>query len=309
MALNDIIAQVQTRVPAWQGKTLAVEPLHGGITNQNYKITVDDTAFVMRVCASNVGIHGINRQNEYQCAQAAGHIGIAPPLFAFFGNLPEGHDIMINHFIVGETLTSAQIGSPAYLPQITDLLQRYHGLTDFAGRFDVFQIFENGLAFAQQQNAPLPPFIDQVQEEMQRIKTALQRHPLQLAACHNDLLAANFLLDETGRIWLIDWEYAGWGDPFFDLGNLSVNNAFDDGQDAALLSRYFGAIKPSDLARLKLMKIVSDAREGIWAMVQWGISDLEFDFAAYGNRHLERFITNCAAPAVTHWLDEVQTAS
>ncbi len=148
MALNDIIAQVQTRVPAWQGKTLAVEPLHGGITNQNYKITVDDTAFVMRVCASNVGIHGINRQNESLCAQAAGHIGIAPPLFAFLGNLPEGHDIMINHFIAGQTLTSAQIGSPAYLPQITDLLQRYHGLTDFAGRFDVFQIFENGLAFA-----------------------------------------------------------------------------------------------------------------------------------------------------------------
>jgi len=305
MATNDIIAQVQTRVPAWQGKTLAVETLHGGITNQNYKVNVDGTAFVLRVCAPNVGIHGIDRQNEYKCAQAAGSIGIAPPHFAFLDNLPGGHDIMINHFIAGQTLTSAQISSPAYLPRIADLLQRYHGLADFAGHFDVFQIFANGLAFARQQNAPLPPWIDQVQAEIQRIKTALHRQPMRLAACHNDLLAANFLVDETDRIWLIDWEYAGWGDPFFDLGNLSVNNAFDDTQDSALLIHYFGAVTASDLARLKLMKIVSDAREGIWAMVQWGISSLEFDFVAYGNHHLERFINNCASPAVTGWLDAV----
>ena len=259
MVINDIIAQVQARVPAWQGQALAVEALHGGITNQNYKVTVDDAAFVMRVCAPNVGIHGIDRQNEYRCVQAAGSIGIAPPIFAFLDNLPDGHDVMINHFIAGQTLTSTQIGSPAYLPKITDLLQRYHGLTEFAGRFDVFQIFANGLAFAQQQNAPLPPLIGQVQAEMRRIEATLQRNPAQLTACHNDLLAANFLLDETDRIWLIDWEYAGWGDPFFDLGNLSINNAFDDTQDEALLFHYFEAIKTSDLARLKLMKIVSDA--------------------------------------------------
>ena len=182
-------------------------------------------------------------------------------------------------------------------------------LTDaghLAGHFDVFRIFDQGLAFAREHHTPLPPFIDQVQTEMQQIETAFQRAPLSLVASHNDLLPANFLLDNDGRIWLLDWEYAGWGDPFFDLGNLSVNNEFGDAQDAALLTAYFGEVTATHLARLKLMKIVSDAREGIWAMVQQSISELEFDFAAYGNQHLERFMNNCAAPEAPQWLAILQ---
>jgi thiamine kinase-like enzyme len=177
-------------------------------------------------------------------------------------------------------------------------------LAYFAGRFDVFQIFANGLAAAQQMKAPLPPFIDQVVQEVDRIKSVLHVNSLPLVACHNDLLPTNLLQDRQGKLWLLDWEYAGWGDRFFDLGNLSVNNEFTDAQDEALLAGYFGHVTPQDWARLKLMKIVSDAREGIWGMVQWGISPLEFDFAAYGNRHLERFMHNCASTEVTRWLAE-----
>jgi thiamine kinase-like enzyme len=137
------------------------------------------------------------------------------------------------------------------------------------------------------------------------IETALQRNPAPLAACHNDLLPANLVEDEQGRLWLVDWEYAGWGDPYFDLGNLAVNNEFTDAEDEALLVAYFGQVTPSAWARLKLMKIVSDAREGIWGMVQTRISSLEFDFANYGARHLERFMDHCAAPKVATWLENV----
>ena len=154
--------------------------------------------------------------------------------------------------------------------------------------------------------APLPPFMDQVQGEMQRIERAMQRQPLPLVACHNDLLPANFLLGQAQQLWLLDWEYAGWGDPFFDLGNLSVNNAFSDADDAALLAHYFSTQTAEHWARLKLMKIVSDAREGIWGMVQWGLSTLDFDYADYGTRHLARFMENCAAPSVAGWLENLQ---
>jgi len=118
------------------------------------------------------------------------------------------------------------------------------------------------------------------------------------------LLAANWIEDDAGRLWLLDWEYAGWGDPFFDLGNLAVNNEFSAEEDATLLQSYCGQVHDADWARLQLMKIVSDAREGIWAYVQWGISTLEFDFAAYGQRHLQRFLHNATQPHVAKWLQD-----
>ena len=303
--MNDIIEQVQTWLPAWRGRVRSVTALDGGITNKNYKVTVDDEAFVVRVCATNMGIHGINRQAEHQCNLAAAGIGISPALIAFLDNLPGGKAVFVHQFITGRTLTPDEIRSPDHLSAIVAIMQRYHALPNFAGRFDVFRIFANGLAFARDQQAPLPPFIEQVQTEIQQIEAAFQRDPLPLAACHNDLLASNCLVDQQGRLWLLDWEYAGWGDPCFDLGNLAVNNEFDDAADEALLSAYWGQVTAPHLARLKLMKIVSDAREGIWAMVQWSISDLEFDFAAYGQRHLERFMHNCASPAVKGWLREL----
>ncbi|CAN5865177.1 phosphotransferase family protein [soil metagenome] len=306
--MNEIIRHIQKRIPAWQGRKFNVDVLAGGITNKNYKVTVDQEAYAVRVCAPNVGIHGINRRVEYQCAKAAAQIGIAPEVIAFLEDLPSSNEVLITRFIDAQPLTPLDSHDPVRLNQIVSILQRYHSLTDFAGRFDVFRIFENCLVFAFSKQAPLPPSIDQVQLAMQRIERALQQLALPLAPCHNDLLPSNFLLDKNQQLWLIDWEYAGWGDPFFDLGNLAVNHEFDNAQDEALLTAYFGHITTLNLAHLKLMKIVSDAREGIWSFVQWSISTLEFDYAAYGNYHLERFMTNYASAEVTNWLAVVENA-
>lgn len=301
MTINQILA----RMPGWADQTVQVEPLSGGITNQNYKVTVGNEAFAVRICAQGMEIHGIDRAAEQICTRAAASIGVAPAIVAFIEDLPDGGSAMVARFVPGRTLQAAEIGSSAHLPQVIATLQRYHTLTDYAGRFDVFRIFERCLAFAQVAQAPLPTYIAQLQAELARVEKALQRQAAPLVACHNDLLTANFLQDQQGKLWLLDWEYAGWGDRFFDLGNLSVNNEFSDEQDEALLAGYFGRVSAPDWARLKLMKIVSDAREGIWGMVQWGISQLDFDYAAYGHRHLERFMHNCASVEVARWLTEI----
>jgi thiamine kinase-like enzyme len=299
------IDPIVAKLPGWAGQIGQVEPLLGGITNQNYKVSVGAETFAIRICAQGVGIHGIDRQVEQQCARAAARIGVAPEVYAFVDELPTGGQALVSRFIEGETLTAALVGSTERLPAVVELLRRYHQLEHFAGRFDVFYIFANCLIAAQQMSAPLPTFIASIKKELRRVEDALQRAPQPLVACHNDLLPANFVQDRQGRLWLLDWEYAGWGDRFFDLGNLSVNNGFNDAQDETLLAGYFGRVTPQDWARLKLMKIVSDAREGIWGMVQWGISSLEFDFAAYGHRHLERFLHHCASADVARWLTDV----
>jgi thiamine kinase-like enzyme len=102
---------------------------------------------------------------------------------------------------------------------------------------------------------------------------------------------------------LVDWEYAGMGDKRFDLGNLSVNNDFDEATEDRLLSAYHGA-QPSDAQRaaLKLMRVLSDAREAAWGVVQAEVSELDFDFAGYAREHFARLLATAAQPLFEEWL-------
>jgi thiamine kinase-like enzyme len=121
--------------------------------------------------------------------------------------------------------------------------------------------------------------------------------------CHNDLLNANFI-DDGARIRIVDWEYAGMGDPFFDLGNFSINHELTPDEDAILLAAYDGDVRPARLARLTLMRVVSDFREAMWGVLQQGISTLDVDFVAYANDHFDRLIANAETPLFERSLRE-----
>ncbi len=103
---------------------------------------------------------------------------------------------------------------------------------------------------------------------------------------------------------IVDYEYAGMGDVFFDLGNFSVNHSFDDDADRDLLEAYFGEVTAGRWARLKLMRIMSDFREGMWGVVQQGLSSLDVDYVEYANRHLERCRRNAEEPQAARWLED-----
>ena len=122
--------------------------------------------------------------------------------------------------------------------------------------------------------------------------------------CHNDLLNAN-LIHDGERVRIVDWEYAGMGDRYFDLGNLSINNDFDEDADERLLAAYFGEpCTPARFASLRLMRIMSDFREAMWGVVQLSLSDLDFDFAGYANEHFRRLRRSVADPRFERWLEE-----
>jgi thiamine kinase-like enzyme len=122
--------------------------------------------------------------------------------------------------------------------------------------------------------------------------------------CHNDLLTANFLRGSDG-IRLVDWEYAGMGNRYFDLGNFAVNNGLSPAHEAALAGEYFGRPAAArELASLRLMRFMSDFREAMWAVLQGSLSDLDFDFAAYADEHFERLRATAAEPAFETWLEE-----
>ena len=297
-----LISALQARFPLWQDEALLVTPLAGGITNQNFKVSAAGQHFVLRVCSPAVSLLGIDRHVELQCSQAAATAGVTPEVIGSFADLPGGKQALITRYVAGRPLAAEDLRAPQRLPAVVKLIRRYHGLHQFAGRFDVFRTVADGLAFCRQRSVPLPSWIDELNHRLYEITLAVRRRQLPQAACHNDLLSGNFLQQADGRLWLVDWEYAGWGDLFFDLGNLAVNNEFGDAEDELLLSLYCGERTAADLAHLKLMKLVSDVREGVWGLIQTQLSTLEFDYLAYGLRHLERFRQNSSHPSVAEWL-------
>jgi thiamine kinase-like enzyme len=151
---------------------------------------------------------------------------------------------------------------------------------------------------------PLPPGFDEVSAAAARISAALGRRTS--APCHNDLLTANFMHDAE-RLRILDWEYAGQGDPYFDLANLASNNEFGDADEERLLAAYHGAPPgPEQLAALRLMRLMAAFWEAMWAVVQSAVSELEFDFGAYAAEHLGRVRERLADPRFETWLDEAR---
>jgi thiamine kinase-like enzyme len=172
-------------------------------------------------------------------------------------------------------------------------LQPFHTGPPIPAVFESFRVVEAYAANASERGVPLPRAYDPAKEHADRIERA--RGPRPVAPCHNDLLNANFILDGE-RLWIVDWEYAGMGDVFFDLANFSVNHELDPDEDDELLRSYFGERRERDAAALAVMRFMSDFREAMWGVVLQAISVLDFDFVEYAEHHFERLEGTVAAP-------------
>jgi Predicted choline kinase involved in LPS biosynthesis len=192
--------------------------------------------------------------------------------------------------------------SPSVLSRVADALRRLHSARAIPGRFDAHAVVDVYRAEAEANRVRIPKEFAAARGVAERIRAA--RGPQPLVPCHNDLLNANFL-DDGLKIRIVDWEYAGMGDRFFDLANFSVNHDFGVEDDRRLLVAYFGAERESDLAALRLMRYMSDFREAMWGVLQSGISELDFDFKGYAAKHFDRLETTAADPEFDMYLKQV----
>jgi thiamine kinase-like enzyme len=287
--LRDQLVAALQRVPETAGRELTLTALSGGITNRNFLITAAGMSerYVIRLAGNDTYLLGISREVEHAATVAAAGVGIGPEVTAFIR--PEGY--LVTRFIVGEPVSLEQVHQPATLRRVADSIRRIHGGPAIPGLFVPLRIVEAYLALATSRGVQQPAAWDEAHAVGRRIERALLEAPIQLLPCHNDLLNANFI-DDGERIRIVDWEYAGMGDPFFDLGNFSVNHDLTPNEDAILLGAYEGEVRPARLARLALMRVVSDFREAMWGVLQQGISTLDVDFVAYADEHFERLLTN-----------------
>jgi thiamine kinase-like enzyme len=298
ISLRDVEALVR-RTPGWERERIDLAPLHGGITNINYVATVGGERFVIRVPGERTELLGIDRANEAEAATRAAALGIAP---AVIGELAE-IGTLITALVPGRHLEPVPFTSR--LPDVVALLREFHGSGPLRGAFPIHRVVEWHARDASSHGVVPPPSYGLLHQQSRRIEAAFGLAPQPVVPCHNDLLPGNVLFDEVGsRVWLLDFEYAGMNDRTFDLGNLSVNCGLDAAGDDELLRLYFGSVTPARLARLNLMKMMSEFREGMWAVVQQAISTLDTDFAGYARERLGNCERIAARPQFEQWLSD-----
>ena len=300
--LYDQLVAAMQRVPELAGRELTLTALSGGITNRNFRVDASGVTdrWVIRLAGNDTHLLGISREVEHAATVAAAGIGVGPEVTAFIR--PEGY--LVTRFIVGSPVSDAAVHRPETLLRVADSLRRIHGGPAIPGLFVPLRICDAYRALALARGVPIPPEYELAAAIGRRIEMAFLADPLELRPCHNDLLNANFIDDGT-RIRIIDWEYAGMGDPFFDLGNFSINHELTPDEDRILLAAYDGEVRPARLARLTLMRVVSDFREAMWGVLQQGVSSLDVDFVAYAAHSFGRLLANAAQPRFEQALVEV----
>jgi thiamine kinase-like enzyme len=292
--LRDELVGALQRVPEVAGRELTLTALSGGITNRNYLISAPGLPdrYVLRLAGNDTHLLGISREVEHAATVAAAGVGVGPEVAGFIR--PEGY--LVTKFIVGVPVDDAAVHRPETLRRVADSVRRVHDGPAIPGLFIPYRIVEAYRALALARGVPIPAEYELAQAVSRRIELALLTSPIEIRPCHNDLLNANFI-DDGARIRIVDWEYAGMGDPFFDLGNFSVNHGLEPEEDAVLLAGYEGEVRPERAARLALMRVMSDFREAMWGVLQQGISSLDVDFREYAAEHFDRLLANAGRPA------------
>ncbi len=274
----------------WPGRGARFEVLGGGITNHNLKVEVDGERFVLRVAGKDTNLLGIDRRVELAATQAAAAAGIGPEVVAFVE--PEGW--LVTRFVEGATPPPERMREPDVLERVASALRAFHAGSPIPGAFDSFRVVEVYRDTAVARGGRVPDDFAWAHELAGRIE--VKRAADAPVPCHNDLLNANFLLDGE-RLRIVDWEYAGMGDRFFDLANFSINHELGMPERQALLHAYWGEERSQEADALELMTFMSDFREAMWGVVQSAVSELDFDFAGYAAEHFERLRRTAESPS------------
>jgi thiamine kinase-like enzyme len=267
--------------------------LGGGITNHNFRARFGGREVVVRLPGNDTELLGSDRSGERQANSLAAAAGVAPAVLAHL----EDPVVLVTAFVEGPTMESPQLREPGALAEVGAALRTIHGCGTIGARFDAFRLVEDYAAATRARGGTVPDAYERAHVAAERIESAPAFRDEPVVLCHDDLLPANFI-DTPDGIRIVDWEYAGMGNRWFDLGNFAVNNELGPAEEEDFLVAYLGNAylgnadppAPADLAALRLMRLMSDFREAMWGVVQVAISDLDFDFAGYATKHFDRLL-------------------
>jgi thiamine kinase-like enzyme len=288
------------QIPALAGRTL-VEELSGGLTNRNLKVVTPAGVRVVRCSRSDASLLAIDRDAEHLNTIAAATAGVGPDVIDYRPDL----GVLVIDFVVGQTLTETDFADPAVLARAADACRRLQAGPPFTGDFDMFGRRDDYLATARAHGFGLPPDYERFDPDWADLRAVLAATAGPMTPCNNDLLAGNFV-DDGSRIWLIDYEYAGNNDPFFEIGNTATECEFSADQTVAYTEAFLGRSSRCLLARVRLQSLVSEYGWSLWGFIQASSSPLDYDFASWGQHRFDKAARTFTSPTFGQLLDEVQ---
>lgn len=298
MGIEDVGARL------WPGREIRIEPITAGLTNQNYRVEVDGAPFFVRLPGQSTDLLAVDRANELHNTRAAAATGVGPMVV--------DHDpasgALVLDWIEGRTMSNAAFAEPGTPARIAEALRRLHGATRFLADFDMFRLTAFYLGVVDERAIKIPAGYREHKAAIARIKAALAARPLPTVPCHNDLLAENYL-DDDSQLWIIDYEYSGNNDPTFELGNTAQELGFDAARQEELCAAYFGSDRfaregSALLARMRLQMIMSDVGWTLWAAIQAAVSTIDYDFRGWAEERWARASSALDGAEFEGWLTE-----
>lgn len=298
---EDIIA----RIDDWRGQDVRYEALGGGITNHNYTVWVNGgpgkpggAKYVVRIPGQGTDMF-IDREVERDCMVQAGKAGVSPRVAYTID--PEG--ALVIDFVDGEIMhPETMAGHPDRIRQAVETARKVHKKAVFKHEIRVFDMLRQYTKIARDIDAPISTDLERALRRMDEIETAVAQRPVPDVACHNDLLSENFIVDAAGKMWIIDWEYGGMTDPYFDLGDFVMEHPFSREEERLVVEAYCGSMDEGLFGRMMLYKIVSAVWWTVWAMIQHKVSKIDHDYIDWGSERLARAQHGAADPDYDSWL-------
>jgi len=291
--------QVLDRVPALLRRT-SVEDLAGGLTNRNLKVATPDGVYVVRMSSSDASLLGIDRDAEHVNTAAAAVAGVGAEVVDYRPDL----GLLVITFLPGVALANESFTDPGVMARSAHACRLLHAGPAFTGVFDMFTHQAGYLATVLDNGFPLPAGYERFTDDFADVRRALGASPAPLVPCNNDLLAGNYL-DNGERVWLIDYEYSGMNDACFELGNTATECEFTPEMTEAWTEAYFGELRRSDLARVRLQSLCSEYGWALWGFIQAASSPIDYDFRTWGMHRFEKAARTFTGPDFRRLLEEV----
>ena len=291
------VEAILDQVPALAGSPRTVEELSGGLTNQNLRVTTPTGDYVVRLARSDNSLLAIDRDAESYNTKAAEASGAGAPFVDYRPDL----GVLVIGYVGGHSYVNDDLRAPGALPRLAAVMRRLHSGPRFSTDFDMFVRQPTYLRTCVSLGFPIPDDYVSYGADFLRIQGALASRPLPTVPCNNDLLAGN-IVDDGERLWLIDSDYAGNNDAYFELGNSWTECELDDEHLAELVTAYVGHEDPVLIARARLQATVSRYGWSLWGFIQAATNDDDFDFHGWGQERFDLAVEDFRNPQFDTWL-------
>lgn len=292
-ALEDVIAAI----PEWRGQPIEVTPISGGITNRAACVRVAGKPYFVSIPGAHSDLLSIPRADEVENSRRAAETGVSPRILH---HLP-ATGVLVVEWLEGRTLGVPDMQDPEMPERLATIARRLHSARPFVNDFDLFRLTESYSGALAKHNLAAPAGFPGYARLLTEIEAAVRRHPEPHRPCSNDFCPQN-LIDDNGRLWVVDFGYSGNNDPCSELGNAACEADYQTHHYEALCKAYFGEASDRRLARMQLYAVMADVAWSLWSVIQENLSDLDFDFKTYGAERWQRGCRRLDSDDLRRWI-------